>query len=83
MYVAGLYMTEGVEAASFSIITTKASKHVAWIHDRMPLIVPADMREEWLKPNGKLNEVLASVVEQMEWKEDDDNDDLPTQMRMF
>ena len=33
---------------SYAIVTQPASPHIASIHDRMPLIVPRDLYDEWL-----------------------------------
>lgn len=35
---------------SYAIVTQPASPHIAEIHDRMPVIVPAEQYDEWLDP---------------------------------
>lgn len=35
---------------SYTIVTQPAAPHIASIHDRMPLIVPRDLYDEWLDP---------------------------------
>lgn len=35
---------------SYAILTQPASPHIAAIHDRMPLIVPRELYDEWLDP---------------------------------
>ena len=35
---------------SYAIVTQPASPHIASIHDRMPLIVPRELYDEWLDP---------------------------------
>jgi putative SOS response-associated peptidase YedK len=35
---------------SYAIVTQPASPHIAGIHDRMPLIVPPELYDEWLDP---------------------------------
>ncbi|MEO5535926.1 MAG: SOS response-associated peptidase family protein [Pseudolysinimonas sp.] len=35
---------------SYAIVTQPASSHIASIHDRMPLILPRDLYDEWLDP---------------------------------
>ncbi|PRY04919.1 SOS response-associated peptidase [Kineococcus rhizosphaerae] len=35
---------------TFTILTTQASDALGRIHDRTPVIVPADMRDDWLDP---------------------------------
>jgi putative SOS response-associated peptidase YedK len=39
---------DGEVVDTFSIITTQANQAVSPIHDRMPLVVPPDMYDEWL-----------------------------------
>ena len=52
---------EGESVDSFSIITTEANDIVKPIHDRMPLVVPADRYDDWLaetaEPLQALNEL--------------------------
>ena len=65
---AGLWSTwrspEGTEVDSFTIITTEANEIVKPIHDRMPLIVPADCYSDWLDPNADPASVLQRAREQ-------------------
>lgn len=35
---------------SYAIVTQPASPHIAGIHDRMPLILPRELYDEWLDP---------------------------------
>ena len=35
---------------SYAIVTQPASPHIAAIHDRMPLILPRELYDEWLDP---------------------------------
>jgi putative SOS response-associated peptidase YedK len=35
---------------SYAIVTQPAAPHIASIHDRMPLIVPRELYDEWLDP---------------------------------
>ena len=42
---AGLY-----ERGTFTIVTTAASDELAWLHDRMPVVLPPDEWAEWLDP---------------------------------
>ena len=41
------------EAGSFLIVTRPARADVAFIHDRMPLIITPDRRDEWLAYGGE------------------------------
>ena len=59
---AGLFSTwhcnDGEVVDSFAIITTEANDIVKPIHDRMPLIVPADSYSDWLNPKAQPVPVL-------------------------
>ena len=59
---AGLWSTwqspEGEAVDSFTIITTEANDIVRPIHDRMPLVVPADSYADWLDPRVDPKPVL-------------------------
>ena len=65
--LAGIYNVAKFEdnwMLSYAIITQPAAPHVAEIHDRMPLIVPADLYDDWLDPalvgdQGLLDAVVA------------------------
>jgi putative SOS response-associated peptidase YedK len=47
---------------TFTIITTAASAKMAPLHDRMPVIVPAGLRELWLDPTMKDRQELEKVL---------------------
>jgi putative SOS response-associated peptidase YedK len=53
LLVAGLW-TPGDEAAPpfFTVLTTRPNELVATVHDRMPVLVPPDQVEEWLRVGG-------------------------------
>ena len=59
IYMAGLYrMEQG--APVFTILTRDPAPQIAFIHDRMPLILPASARAAWL--NGDMtNDVLSTA----------------------
>ncbi|HVF05737.1 MAG TPA: SOS response-associated peptidase [Frankiaceae bacterium] len=46
---AGLYERNG-ETRTFTIVTTEAAPDVAYLHDRMPVVLPPDVWDEWLDP---------------------------------
>ena len=49
MYMAGLYRLEvGELLAAFTILTQAADERIAHIHDRMPVLLPAQWAGEWL-----------------------------------
>jgi len=63
---AGLWETwmgpNGEEQETAAIVTTTASRSIAHIHDRMPVIVPPDAFNFWLDPNVD-GEMAASVIQ--------------------
>lgn len=53
MVMAGLYeFWKGDEGwlVTTAIITTEATDEFGWVHDRMPMVVPADSWDDWLDP---------------------------------
>jgi putative SOS response-associated peptidase YedK len=49
IFMAGLYrIEEGTDLPVFVIVTRPANADIVGIHDRMPLILPADCREAWV-----------------------------------
>jgi len=68
---AGLYEwwrpTEAPEdwLCSATIITRPAADSLGHIHDRMPVVVPADLTDDWLSPQitSQVDELLAAMVD--------------------
>ena len=58
MYMAGLYRMEAGRAV-FTILTREAAPQIAFIHHRMPVILPGDAAEAWLRLQTPAEEVLA------------------------
>ena len=61
----------GIE--SCAIITTDCNALMQPIHDRMPVIVPAESWETWLNPSPQTDEVLLPLLKPFE----------PDQMRLW
>ncbi|MBF7097439.1 SOS response-associated peptidase [Alkalibacter mobilis] len=61
IYMAGLYrMEKEFDTPVFVILTMPASKSISFIHDRMPVIIPENIKDQWLKTpmnNKKIMEV--------------------------
>lgn len=53
----------GPALASCTILTTAANALVAAIHDRMPVILPAEAEEDWLDPTAPAEALLAALRE--------------------
>lgn len=64
---AGLYnvtkTTDDEWIVSYAIVTQAASAHIAGIHDRMPLIVPAERYDDWLDPTRLGDQDLLDEVQ--------------------
>lgn len=61
LYMAGIYRIEKGTPV-FSILTREPANSISFIHDRMPVILPRDMMNDWLNPRFNANEVLQSAV---------------------
>lgn len=59
MYMAGLYRLEpGEPLAAFTILTREADERIAHIHDRMPVLLPAQWAGEWLSQTADAKALL-------------------------
>lgn len=71
--VAGLWETwkasNGTAIHTCTILTTEPNELMADIHDRMPVILPKEMRSVWLNPAVKDKEELKSLL--VPYKSDD------------
>ena len=69
LYLAGVYHLENHDGAvvpSFAILTQSAAPEIAFIHDRMPVILPPDCARDWLKVENRADEVLRRALQEME-----------------
>lgn len=56
---AGLFRSEaGAQTPAFVILTAPAAQGISFIHDRMPLILPEEQREAWLRGGEGARELL-------------------------
>ncbi len=62
LYLAGLYRMEG-DGPVFSILTRPVAPEIAFIHDRMPVILPPDMVSAWIDPSVRPGEMLDRAVQ--------------------
>ena len=71
LYLAGIYHLEnhnGVIVPAFAILTRDASPGIAFIHPRMPVILPPDAAPDWLNPSHNAEEVIASALTEMDYQ---------------
>lgn len=63
-WLCGLYRMEG-EWPVFAILTRAAAGGLAEIHDRMPLVLPVERVDEWIRPGAQPEELAARAVTNM------------------
>ncbi len=63
-WLCGLYRIEN-GLPVFVILTREPGEEIRFIHDRMPLIMPGDYVNEWIKPGVKPEELLDAAVTEM------------------
>lgn len=72
-YLAGVYRIEQGQAgpvAAFSILTREAVPGVAFIHDRMPVILPAACARDWLNHALPAAKMIAEAAGEMAYWRD-------------
>lgn len=58
LLMAGLYRTEADGQESFVILTRPAWHGISFIHDRMPVILPREVQDEWLHGSDPANAIV-------------------------
>jgi len=66
MYMAGIYRMENGRA-EFSVLTREPAADIAFIHNRMPVIVPREMKSDWLNPRYNAADLLRSALTDVEF----------------
>ena len=66
MYMAGLYRLEEGRPV-FTILTREPAPQIAFIHNRMPVILPRDAAGAWLQLQTPAAEVLARAEQNVVW----------------
>ena len=67
-YLAGLYQIEergGIRFPVFTVLTRESGENIAFIHDRMPVILPKESVKQWLAPDGMPEEIIKSALTEM------------------
>jgi len=63
-YLAGLYRMEG-NYPHFTILTREPSEGLLKLHDRMPVILPAGLISDWVRPDGSPDGVICHALTDM------------------
>ena len=63
-WLAGLYrMEDGFPV--FAVLTREPTDELRRIHDRMPLIMPKDLIDDWINPEAKAEELVRYAITEM------------------
>lgn len=74
LYMAGVFrMEQPDDVPRFVILTRRAARAIADIHDRMPVILEEDARRAWLAPDAPVSDILDDALERIEALPDDDS----------
>ena len=65
-FLAGIYRMEAGKSV-FTILTRSAVEGIAFIHERMPVILPNEAAEDWLNPKYHGKDILKTAVNQMKY----------------
>ena len=71
LYLAGIYHFEnhdGVTVPSFVILTREAAPDIAFIHNRMPVILPEGRAADWLNPDNDAEKIIQSALQDMTYR---------------
>lgn len=69
IYMAGLYrFDKDPEVPQFVIITRPASPGMAFIHDRMPLIIPEHKHRDWFSKDTGMEEIIEQSATDLIYK---------------
>ena len=66
-FLAGIYRQEGGKPV-FTILTRSAAEGIAFIHERMPVILPNEVTADWLNPKYHGDDILQAAITQMKFK---------------
>ena len=67
-YLAGLYRIEelrGIKVPVFSVLTREPGEAIRFIHDRMPVMLPRESIQNWLRPENKPEEIIKGALTEM------------------
>jgi len=66
LWLAGIYRFED-DMPVFSVLTRSPSEEIAFIHDRMPVILPPQAARDWLAPDGDWQAALSRASLAMDY----------------
>ena len=66
-FLAGIYRMEAGKPV-FTVLTRNAAEDIAFIHERMPVILPGEAASDWLNPKYHGNDILKAAITQMKFE---------------
>lgn len=63
-WLCGLYRIED-NLPRFVILTRDAAEDIRFIHDRMPLMMPEELVDDWIKPDSDPNKLIEKSLSEM------------------
>ena len=66
MYMAGIYRVIN-GTPEFTILTREPADCIRHIHDRMPVILPQEVKMDWLNTHFRAQDILRSAALNMEY----------------
>ena len=67
VWFAGLYRMEA-DLLVFVILTRPATERLAWMHDRMPVMLPGASVGEWVRPDKRPEPLVENCLTQVNWE---------------
>ncbi len=67
IYMAGIYRIVG-GMPEFSILTREPAQSIAFIHNRMPVILPREAQTDWFNPRFRAEDVLQAAMLNIEYR---------------
>ncbi len=64
-WLCGIYRAEDCALPHFVILTRPASEEIAFIHDRMPMMIREQDVDNWINPNVNADEIAARALTDM------------------
>ena len=71
-WLCGLYRFEE-NMPVFVILTREPGEDIAFIHDRMPVILPEHLLDSWIRPDGNPEELVGEALVNMEFEKGEES----------
>ena len=66
-FLAGIYRIEAGKPM-FTVLTRSAAEGIAFIHERMPVILSNEAAEDWLNPKFHGDDIMKAAMTQMKYE---------------